>query len=96
MNMISGFFVGLNKKFDERADSRVADHCNSIFRLIGIEIWAMLISFAGLSCLVVCLIYIWLPLSYPWYAIPGAIVSPIVMWRSVHVIRHANYYLAQF
>ncbi len=96
MKKLAVFVAELNKVFDDKADDYVADYHKSILNLIRIEMWAMLVSFAGLFCLAVCFVYIWLPFSYPWYAIPGAVLSPIVTWRSIHVIKHANWHLAQF
>lgn len=96
MNKKTGFWRCLNKTLDDWADNYVADYHDSILHLIRIEMWVLFVSLAGLFCLVVCLAYLWLPFSYPWYAIPGAIMSPIVAWRSFHVIKHANWHLAQF
>lgn len=96
MKKLKDFFTSLNKAIDDKADDYVSDYHSSILHLIRIEMWALLVSLAGLFCLAVCLVYLWLPFNYPWYAIPGAVLSPIVTWRSIHVIRHANWHLAQF
>lgn len=57
MNKKTGFWGGLNKTFDDWADNYVANYYDSILRLIGIEMWALFVSLAGLFCLVVCLVY---------------------------------------
>ena len=90
-----GFWKELNKVIDDWADNCVANYHDSILRLLGIEMLALFLSLAGLFCLVVCLVYLWLPFSYPWYAIPGAVLSPLVTWRSFHIIRHVNWHLVQ-
>lgn len=94
MDQEIGFWKGLNNRIDDRADDYVADRCNSILRLFAIAMWAMFVLIATLSSVAVCLICLWLPSSYPWYAIPAAILSPLTILWSFHVINHTRWHLA--
>jgi hypothetical protein len=94
------FFTDFNQCIRDNADDYVANYHKSPAHLIRIELWTILTTIASIFCVLAIISYPWINLlgfhSYPWYAIPGAIVSPTIIWRSIHVITSVNWHLAQF
>jgi len=95
MKKLLKFFVEVNKTIRDGTDDYVADYHNSTLHLIVINLWAVFLMIISSFCFLIIITHHWMSLTpgFPWSAVPGAVLAPFIIWRSIHVITSASWHL---